>query len=133
MTLKGTIPPLSEVEVRFTASPANREPAELGVGFGMLYSRGNVPAINVRPGTAANAAVRAAADGTLWIHVNLDPAGDTGVVDLRINGVPADSGPVSGDSWWFYKIIGEEARAAGRNAPTVFVGATDSRRTPREE
>src|SRR4051794_33160656 len=104
MTFKGIVSPGSTVEATFSSDTSNGGSASLLLGVGTLSGAADADYAIVAPGGSSSVKIDATKPGLLKVFVDVAGNGDTGMLEVSVDGSRLDRGTVSGDTTWTYSV-----------------------------
>ena len=129
MPYMGAISSGSSLAVRLASGTGNKAPVSLTVGISAGSIEAGAPQLVIAPGTSRELVLTAGWSGMIRIHIEFERDGESGELEVRVNGTARDAARVWGETWWAYSV--EAPVLAGLPAGGGYLGATDSRHAPR--
>ncbi len=131
MPYMGAISSGSSLSVRLGSAKGNKAIVSLSVGMSAGSIEAGAPQVAIAPGASRELVLTAGWRGMIRIHIEFERDGESGELEVRVNGAARDAAQVWGETWWAYSI--EAPVLAGLPAGGGYLGADDSRHAPRRE
>jgi hypothetical protein len=104
MAFKGVVSNGSTVEAEFSSDTSNTGSASLLIGLGALGGGAQGGHAIVAPGGSAHVNVDASEPGILRVFVDVAGHGDTGMLEVTVDGSRHDRETILGDTTWTYSV-----------------------------